>query len=495
MGEFKNKTVRSILWSVVSQVGRQMLLLIIGIILARLLSPEEFGLIAMVTVITSFALIFGELGFSAALVQKKDITQDILSSIFWLNLCAGILLTVVFIICAPLIARFYQEPVLIPLTILVSLNFTLSSLNIVQNTILTKSLDFRTISIVEIISVSISGLIAIVLAYMGFGVWSLAIQTVTISAITAILLWLLNDWRPKFVFKWSGVKDLLGFSSNLLGTNTLNYWARNIDYILIGRYLGSYPLGIYNRAYMVMLFPLQNVTRVIARVMFPSFSLIQDDKERIKKLHLRLTRIVALFTFPMMLGIFVTVEAFVLTIFGEKWVAMIPVLRILSLVGLVQSIIGLNGYIYLSQGKADLQFRLGLVFKSVVILGILIGLRWNIIGVAIGYAFAMLINLYPNVYFSGRLINLSFWELMVNLSGVYICAFIMAIIVAICGLFLPSSLSSWLVLMIQVSLGGCVYIFILHLFKIKAYQDIQELLIEQIQLFIKGRNLNRIRNN
>jgi PST family polysaccharide transporter len=482
MSEFRSRTISGITWSIVSRIGRLGLTFVIGVILARLLSPREFGLVAMITVITSFAAIFAELGFSAALVQKPNVDQVHLSSVFWLNLGAGLALTVAFAAGAPLIARFYQEPMLTPLTMLIATNFVISSLKIVQNTLYTKALDFQTLAIVEICALAVAGAVSITMAYTGFGVWSLAVQSVIVSAITALLIWILSDWRPSLLFRWAAIKDLLGFSMNLFGTKVLNYWVRNIDYLLIGRILGSNPLGIYNRAYDIMLFPLVSVSQVLSRVMFPSFSIIQEDKERVASLYLRMTRTIALITFPMMLGLFVTVEPFVLAVFGPQWVAMIPVLRILSLVGMSQSIGTLTGNLYLSQGRADLEFRIGLFLKTNAILGIVIGLRWGIVGVAAGYAIASFVNAYPSFYFAGRLVNLTYWQLLRNVSAVLACALAMAAFVWVTGLIVPSSWPNWALLAAQVGSGVVIYLLLVHLFRLQAYQELRALLMEQWHL-------------
>lgn len=479
MKDFRYKTLNGIAWSVVSQVGRQGLIFIIGIVLARLLSPTEFGLIAMVTVIVNFAIVFAELGFGSALIQKQDIREEHLSSVFWLNLVAGAALTFLFMAGAPIIAKFYGEPLLVSLTMLVSFNFFIGSLNVVQQALLTKALDFRTLSIVEIVAICISGIVAIFLAYTGLGVWSLAVQSIVLSSLTAVLLWKFSNWRPALIFKWNAVKELLRFSTSLLGTQTLNYWARNADYLLVGRFLGSGPLGIYNRAYSVMLFPLTNVSKVLARVMFPSLSIIQEDRSRVKQIYLKMTRMIALVTFPLMTGLFVTVQPFVLTVFGFKWIEMIPILQVLCLIGLIQSIITLNGNLYLSQGKADLQFKLSLIFKANIILGIIVGLRWGIMGVAVGYATASLVNVYPNFYFAGGLVNLRFSELLRNLSGVFACAVTMATVVWVLGLLLPDSWPYWGDLVVQVTIGGVVYSMLIHFFKVRAYREIRKLIAEQ----------------
>jgi len=243
MKNFRHKTVRGIAWNIVSQVGQQTLTFTIGVILAHLLSPSEFGLITMITVITGFAGIFAELGFSAALVQKRNIGKEHLSTVFWLNSGAGLLLMLIFMAGSPLIAGFYNEPQLVLLTVVISTNFLINSFGIVQKTLMTKSLDFRTLSIVEIVTVGISGIIAIIMAYNGFGVWSLAVQAVVISLTKVVSLWKLSKWRPRFEFHWWAIKNLIGFSSSFAGTKALNYWARNVDNLLHwGHTAGLTPL-------------------------------------------------------------------------------------------------------------------------------------------------------------------------------------------------------------------------------------------------------------
>lgn len=481
MSTFRGRTIRGIGWSVISQIGQQAISFIIVIILARLLSPREFGLLAMIMVITSFASIFVEMGFSTALVQKQDIRHEHLSSVFWLNLGVGLVFTLAFVAAAPLLAGFYSEPLLIPLTMFIAANFLLGSLTIVQKTMMTKALDFRRLAIVDIVAVAFSGVIAIVLAYAGAGVWSLAAQSVILSAITTLMLWKLGDWRPQFIFDWTAIKELLGFSSNYFGSTLLNYWVRNIDYLLIGRFIGPQPLGIYKNAYTIMLFPLNNISRVISRVMFPSLSLIQHDKAKVKSVYLLATRTIALVTFPITIGLFVVVEPFVLTLFGSQWSGMIPILRVFCLTGMLQSIATLTGNLYLSQGKAGLQFRVGLFVHLIAILGIVIGLHWGALGVAIGYTIATMINLFPSLFFAGRLVELTCWQVWSKLLGILGCALAMAAAVWGVGLVLPALWPRWLCLLTQVLFGILFYGALIHFLGVRAYIEARELLMEQVR--------------
>ena len=479
MSTFRNKTIAGISWSVVSQVGRQLLQLAIGVILARLLAPRQFGLIAMITVITGFAAVFAELGFGAALIHKQDVKEEHLSSVFWINIGGGIALTVLFMLGAPLIGAFYNEPLLAPLTLLVASTFFFDSLSIIQRTLFSKSIDFKMLSIVEVSAVGIAGVVAIGMALSGWGVWSLAAKAVITSVVTSILLWTFSSWRPDLAFHWSAVKELLGFSMHLLGSRTMNYWVRNLDDLLIGRVIGSGGLGVYSRAYAIMLFPLRNISRVIARVMFPSLATIQHDAARVRHIFQRATRTIALVTFPLMLGLLATTESFVLAVFGGQWAGMIPILQVFCFIGLVQSVVTLVGSLFQSQGRTDLEFRLGLVTKPLLITGIVVGLQWGIVEVAVGYASAVAVSHYLNLRFAGGLVGLRYYDVVRDLTGIFFCAAAMAAGVYGAGLLLPADWPHGGRLAVQVPMGVVFYLMLVHGIDLSAYREARTLLAEQ----------------
>lgn len=479
MSDFRERTLSALGWSVGGQIGRQGASFIIGIILARLLSPEEFGLVAMVTVLTGFATVLSDFGFGSALVQLDDAEERHYSSVFWVNVGAGLLLTLGFAAAAPLVAAFYETPELAAITVALSLNFVLGSINVVQRTRLSKALDFQRLSVVEVISLVLSGLIAVVLAATGFGVWALVFHAVGRTAIEAALLWVWNDWRPRRIFDRAALAELMGFSASLVGIYTLNYWARNLDDLLVGRVFGENALGAYNKAYAVMLFPLENVSRVIGRVMFPALSLVKRERERVARIFLRATRAISLLTFPMMLGLFVTAEPFVIGLLGPQWRPMIPILRVLCFVGLVQSVTTLTGSLYQSQGRADLQLRVGLVLKVVTLAGILVGLRWGPVGVAIGYGAATAINSYPSFRFAGGLVGLRFIDLVRTLLPTLACAAAMALGVWGVERLTPSEWPALPSLMVDVASGVGIYAALLLVFRPAALREVEEVVRER----------------
>jgi len=472
------KAVRGLGWAGVSQVIRLLLQFGIMALLARLISPKEFGLIAMVVVFTNLVSVFSDFGLTAALVQHKELTEKHLSSSFWLNIIAGLILCLIMIGAAPAIARFYNEPKLTFITMTLGATFFISSFGIVQMAIFTRQLDFKNLAIVEITAVVISGTITVILALAGFGVWSLVWQQVIFSFATVVFLWLFSKWRPEFSFQWQRIKELLGFGLNLTGFNLLNYFHRNMDHLLIGRFLGSAPLGFYDLAYRVLLFPLGNISSAIGRVMFPTLSIIQGDKAKVRYAYLQATRYIAMVSFPLMLGLAILAPQFVPAIFGPQWGRSVLLVQILALVGLVQSIGTTVGWIYQSQGRTDILFRWGLFSVVIFAAAFIIGLRWDVEGLTIAYAIAELLLTYPSFAIPFKLINLKVSYLFKQLNRIVLATLVMGIIVFSLRLFLENILmaSDWVTLIACVVTGIVSYVGVLFLMDRSLYQEIRRLL-------------------
>jgi len=480
MKDIRDKTIKGVSWNIINQVVIQSVAFVFSVVLARLLSPEEFGIVGLVTVFTGFATIFLDLGLGAALVQKKNVTDTDLSTVFWFNVAIGTFLTLLLASCSGLLSRFYEKPILQTITIIISLNFFIRSLAVVQNNTFLKKIDFKSLTIRNILTTLLSGSVAIFMAYRGYGVWSIVAQSLLTSVLSTAFIWFLSEWRPQLVFSWSSLREMRKFSANLVANNALNYWTRNLDNFLIGKFIGTSALGLYSKAYGLMLLPLNSVSRVIANVLFPSFSRIQDDRIRIRHIYLKITRSIALITFPLMIGLLVVANDFVATLFGNQWAPMVPVLQILCIPGMLQSIGSLNGSIYQSLGKTELQFKVTFLIKVVRIIFLIIGIYWGIIGVAWAYALSNYLLLYPSYYFPCKLIKISFKGLIQNLSSIFVCAFCMGGIVWMSSIMMVH-LSSVLKLMIEVALGILVYIGGLHVFKIKAYNELITLVNEQVK--------------
>lgn len=480
MKSFKSKTVNGILWSSTSQVSSQILSFITSIVLARLLMPEDFGVIGMITVFTGFANIFIDVGFGSALIQKKDITQQDLSTVFWFNVISGSLLTILFILAAPFISAFYNIDALRSLTILLSFNFFISSLGNVQRVLLAKKLDFKLPFKIRIISQLISDMVGIILALNGYGVWSIALKVILQGTLTTSVYWITSNWRPSLVFSKESVKKLMSFSLNLLGNDSLNYWVRNIDNLLIGKFLGNFSLGLYSKAYGILTLPIRNISSVISRVLFPSLSYIQDDINKVRSVYLKVVSSIAFFTFPMMIGLFIIADKFVLYIFGEQWVGMIPVFKIFCILSLPQSFGNVISNLYMSQGATGLMFKVGTFLRIFLISAIVLGLQWGIEGIALSYTCASFISNFINHYFAGKLVNLKYTEILNQLKPVFLCSVSMAIIVAITGILLEDKFSDGFLLLFQIIIGIISYLLIVHIYNLKTYKFLVNILREEL---------------
>lgn len=462
----KARTVSGLKWNLLDKIISQGASFVMTLILARLLLPEDFGLLGMVVVVIGFATVFKDFGLGSALIQKKNLTSEDLSSVFWFNMLVGIALTLIIYFSAPLIAGYYALPELEPIAKLLSVVYFIGSLNIVQLSLLRKQMDFRKIFIVNACATIVSGVTAIFLALNGWGVWSLVWKMIIFSIATSLVLWIGSKWRPGLFWSKDSLKDIMGFSLPLLGTQSLNYWVRNADNLLIGKYLGDGALGFYNQSYRIMLVPVSQIAGVISNVLFPSLAEIQDDKTRIKIIYLKVTKLLSFITFPLMFGLCALAEPFVEIVLGDKWLPIIPVLRCLSIVGAFQSISTLNGNVFQATGNTAYQFWVGLPPRLLYIAAIVYGLSGGIASVALYYMIAVVFSSVYMYFFVGRLIDMKVVEIFNSISinilsaglmsvGVYFLYIFMAVEIGVVFRFLTAFIVGVLLFMfLQLVLDG-----------------------------------------
>ena len=389
-------------WLTLAQAARIVLQLVSLVILSRLLPPAEYGLLAMATVAMNFAYLLRDMGTAAAIVQKEDLSEHTTNTVFWLNVGMGMLLAVVLCAASPFAASYFRTDRLAPVLCLLAVAFPVTSASAVHQALLERRSGFRTLARVELVS-ALSGLLAAVaLAYAGFGVYALVWQTLTAAAASTVQLWLANGWRPKWVWSMDEFKSLWGFSGNLTGFSFINFFARNADSLVIGRVLGQVQLGIYAQAYKLMMFPLQSMSAVAGRALFPVMSRQQSDRPQMAHLYLRALRLIATMTAPMMAGLWVLREPFVTVALGPKWDTVPVVLAWLAPVGFIQSLITTTGTVFMSTGRTDLMMRLGLLGSILQVGSFFIGVHWGIEGVAICYLVANVLNGVPHFYYATR---------------------------------------------------------------------------------------------
>jgi len=458
-------------WSITNQISITLVGLVISGVLSRLIKPAEFGIIAMVSMAIGFLNVIKDFGFGAALIHKKEVSDDEYSTVFWFNLIIGVALTAIVFIASPYIGDFFNEKEVEYVTKILSFTFIINSVGIVWSNRLLKEVAFKQIFYRSFISTIISGTCAIILALNNYGVWALVAQVYTALIINTFLNYLHVKWLPSFVIKKKYVRHLVQFGIPLLADQSINYWVRNIDNLLVGKVFGKNTLAYYNKAYTLMLLPVEQLTSTLTKVLFPSFALIQDDRPQIANIYLKISRVIAFIAFPVMISLSMLAKPLILIVYGKNWTPVIPIFEVLSILGMFQALGALSGDIYLSLGETKLMFKVGLFSKTTMISGIVLGLYiGGLMGMVYGYCIGSTIAFLPELYFIGRLINIKLKEIIFNFMPYLFIAGICFLIIRV--IFNQLHVNIVLDFFIKLTSFGTIYLFLNFLIKPKAYTDI-----------------------
>jgi O-antigen/teichoic acid export membrane protein len=382
----KAQVVEGVAWKIAAQIVYALSRIVVGIILARLLTRGEFGVAGMALVIAAFFSIFADLNLGSAVIQREQLTEADLSTIFWTTLGVGCTLTITGIVLSGQVAAFFGHPEVKHLFVALSFGFMLTGLSSTQNAVLTRELRFRTLQIRQIVSTLAGAVTGIALAAAGTGAWAIIGMTLAVQAISAVVLWTASPWRPRFLYSLESLRDTGKFGFKLFAASILQYMSLNGDNLLVGRFLGSVALGTYSLAYNLMSIPMSLLASPISQVAFPALSRLKADRERLRSAWLRGKRISSLFIAPSFVGLIVIAPDLVPAMFGSKWTPAIPVVQILSL-GLVTQAVGtLNWTMLIALGEGGLYFALTALEGIATFTGFAIGLHWGIVGVAASYA-------------------------------------------------------------------------------------------------------------
>lgn len=398
--DLRRRSVRAGTATVVSQGLRFAFQMVSTVVLARLLSPADFGLIAMVTAITNFALVFSHLGLSTATVQHEAISHSQVSGLFWVNAGFGLLVALIVVAASPLLTWFYQEPQLTSVASLLSLTFVFSGLAVQHRALLTRKMRFVAIGIADVVGVASGVVVAIVAAMFGAGYWALVIMHVTTQLASMVGFWIAERWRPRFTVPWREIVPLLKFGSRISAFNIVNYFSRNGDNVLIGRFLGSVELGFYTKAYNLMMLPVRQIRGPIYSVGLPALSRLQKDPDRYRSYYLRIVHLTAFLSVPMALFLGAFAYEVIGIMLGPDWLEAAAVFRILALSAAMQPVTGTSGMVMQSLGLGKRQFRLGLVRAIAFIASFAAGIPWGIGGVAIGFTVVYYLSVLPVLHFA-----------------------------------------------------------------------------------------------
>ncbi len=389
--DLRRRVLRGLGWVGASQVGAQVVRSLVAIAVARLLTPEEFGLAALALVFASLVMIFSDMALGAALVQRPNLSVLDRDTAFRVTAGSGLAFSALGIAFAEPIAAAYGEPDAAPLLAALSASFVISALGATQQSLMLRDMDFRRVEMLPLAGGLAGGAVGVALAWRGHGAWAIIGQQIVGVAITTALVWWRSPWHPRLAFSRASLRDLGGFSAYMLGHRMLYYLQSNGDRLLIGRFLGTSALGAYAVSYNTMLAPASKLGGPIQRVMSPAFCRIQDDPERIAAAWARVTRLVAAVSVPALAGLVVVAPDFVVLVLGEQWIVAVEVMQILACVGIVQSLQSLSTDILMARDRTRTIFRFSVVQVSAHMLAFAFGLQWGIVGVAAAYAVSSLI--------------------------------------------------------------------------------------------------------
>ncbi len=474
----KQKTIAGLTWSFIDSFVGQGIIFIVGIILARILSPREFGLVGMLTIFIAVSESFINSGFSSALIRKKECTQTDYSTVFFFNLAVGTFLFVILFFSAPFIGEFFSEPELTAIVRVFSIVLIIDSLTLIQRTTLTKRIDFKLQARISIIAATGSGVVAIYMACTGWGVWSLVTQRLSREGINSLLLWLWNKWKPIWTFSKDSFKELFGFSSKLLISGLIDTIYNNVYFLVIGKFFAAQELGYYTRADQFKSLPSQNLNNIIIKVSYPVLSSIQDDIPRLKETFKKIIRSTMLVTFVLMLGLAAVAEPMILTLIGKKWEPCVIYLQMLCFVGMLYPLHALNLNMLMVKGRSDLFLRLEIIKKALAVPVIVIAIFLGIKSMIFGMILLSLIAYYLNSYWSGRLIGYSLIAQVKDILPSFMIAALMSMIVFIEGMLFK--LTPLPMLIVQITTGAILTVGMCEMFRFKDYLYIKEIVNEKL---------------
>lgn len=421
----RDRVVRGLGWVAASQLLMQLSRAGVAVLLARLLTPEQFGVAAIVLVFASLVLVFSDLALGAALVQAKTLTEADRSTAFWTTIAAGFVFCGVGIGLSGPIASLFGEPDVKPLCMALSASFLITSIAVTHQSLLVREMEFRRLETQTMVSVLIGGAVGVAVALAGKGSWAIIAQQLGTATAASILLWVLSPWRPRFMFSRESLRRMGGFSLPLVGHRLLFYVHRNADNLLVARFVGPAALGSYQLAYNLMLVPMSRIGGPLQRVFAPAFARMQDDPERIAETWARLTRMVASIALPALVGLVVVAPDFVTVVLGDKWQQVAPIVQLLAWVGMIQALQAINIDILQARNRTTTILRYSLLFCIAHVIGFAVGVHWGVLGVAAAYAVTSLLVEPVLTVLTARALGVSPWVFVRSASGVFFSSLVM----------------------------------------------------------------------
>ncbi len=473
----KKKTVNGVIWSFVERFSVQGVVFVLDLIIARIIGPDNYGLIALLAIFMTVSQVFIDGGFSSALIQRKTRTDADFSTVFYINLGISILTYVALFLAAPAIAAFFDQPILASITRVYSFNLVLNSLVAVNRTKLTIDVDFKTQSKISFYSAVLSGGVGVALAVLGYGVWALVVQALVLAGLNVLLSFYYVRWFPRSRFSVESFKSLFSFGSKLLIANIISATYSKAYDVVIGKKYDETSLGLFSRADKFNQFASSNISGVLQRVSFPVLSAIQDDDERLRRAYKKYMQISALVVFPLILGMCGIARPMIEALLGPQWMGCVPMLQILAFAYLWDCVVMVNLNLIYVKGHSDYVLRLEIIKKSIAFSILAVTLFFDLTVICWGRVAYSLISFYLNTYYTKKLLNYGFWDQLRELSPILFMSLTVTVLGLIISWFIPNAI---LALVTALVVCPIVYVVMCRVLKVKAFDELLEIVKDKL---------------
>lgn len=477
MDSIKNKSIKGVSWSLIDNFSNFGITFLVGLILARILSTSDFGIIGMITIFIALSNSIVDSGFSSALIRKENVSNIDYNTVFYVNLFLGTGVYILLFFCATSISQFFNEPILIPIIKSMGSILIINAFGIVQRTILVKKVDFKTQTKISLIASITSGIIGVGMALLGLGVWSIVGQQISRQFLNTFFLWFFSSWRPVLVFSITSFKELFGFGSKLLLSGLIDTTYRNIYYLVIGKFYAVDQLGQYTRAEQFNSVFSSNLSAAVQRVSYPILSEIKTNEDRLKHAFSRILKMTMLVSFSCMLGLAALSKPLIVILIGEKWLESVKYLQIICFSGMLYPLQLLNLNILMVKGRSDLFLKLEIIKKTISIVPIMLGIYFGIEFMLWGSVFISCISFVVNSYYSKILINYNTWSQVKDIFPSFLIAFVIS--ASIWSLTLLN-FSNYVTLFLQSLLGIILSFGVYEIYKSSEYIELKDVLLSRI---------------
>ncbi len=477
--KLKGVAARGLFWSAMERFGAQGIQFIFGIMVTRILLPEDIGLFGIILIFMGVGQTLVDSGLGSALIWKSKPSPADYSTVFYFNVSFSLVLYVIFFLLAPIIARFYNEPQLVDLIRVLCLNIIILSFSLIQQTVLQKQVDFKLLTSVNVSGSLIAGFVALYMALKGFGAFALVFQVLVKSFVTSALLWIFNKWRPLMLFSWLSLKELFNYGSKLTAAGIIYTIFQYLYFNIIGKLFPFATAGFYTKAVQLQEFPVKTIGSIFQRVAFPVFATIHDQNERLKNAIGKTLRTMAFFTFPILIGLIAVADNLIVVLLTEKWMPASNYFKLLCLTGLFYPFHVLFGEILKTKGRAGWALNLEIITKTIMVINIAVTWRWGIKAIIIGHLVTVIITHLLDSRYILKLVGYSLWDQAKDVYKYFILSGLMYGIVY----FIQQGFNNRLVALIFAVTGGAAFYFIGAFFlKVDEMKEMKKIVTDGLQI-------------